>query len=369
LSLYLRAPPDTNGNFVFEKVPPGERKVYLEYRFRDGPGVTPLSHGTPVTIKPGQTTEVLIGGTGRPVTGQIAVVGGDAADIDWRRDVHTLTLSIPDNPENKPPDISRVTTNEERQKIWKEHAEKQKAFWQSEKGRALDRAQRSYVLVFTTNGSFRADNVPGGTYDLNVSPTDPQEEYYRYQPLGTLHKVVVIPEANGGAEPFDLGRLELQTRRNAKVGQLAPTFETKTLDGKNFKLADYRGKFVLLDFSATWAGPRIAELATLKSIHGTYGKDARFVMVGLNFDNDANIAAEFVRTNDLKWLQCYVGQWSQTQVPASFGLQGLPVAVLIDPAGKIISKNLHGNAIRTAVRNALTDPKKLTANPSAAPNP
>ena len=66
-----------------------------------------------------------------------------------------------------------------------------------------------------------------------------------------------------------------------KVGQEAPLFATKTTDGKDLKLADFKGKFVLLDFWATWCGPCLGETPNLKAIFEKYGK-----RVGGNFAAD-----------------------------------------------------------------------------------
>ena len=362
LSIYLRVDPDPQGKFVFEKVPPGERKVYLQYKFRDGPGQTPLSHGVPVLVQPGGTAEVTLGGSGRAVIGRVAVTGGEPDDVDWLRDVHTLSLRLPPRPAMQPVNVAGKT-QEEQQKFWREYQEREQAFWRSEGGRALERAQRSYVLVFGSNATFRVDSVPPGTYDLMIRPTDPQYEYYNNQELGALSQEVVVPAAPAGraGEPFDLGTVELRTKRIARVGRLAPSFEAKTVEGKVVKLEELRGKYVLLDFWAMWGGTRGSELQVLKGLHDTYGKEGRLVVIGLNLDGEAKPAAEFAKSNEMPWTQWYLGSWGQTPVPALFGVDGVPHAILLDPAGKIVAKNLRGSTIRSAVRNALGESQKAVS--------
>src|SRR5207245_1407744 len=89
LSFSLRVDPDGDGGFEFEKVPPGEHSLSVEYRFKDDrDGYPPLSHGFLVSVKPGETTEATLGGTGRRVTGHVNILGGDQSDLDWKRDVH-----------------------------------------------------------------------------------------------------------------------------------------------------------------------------------------------------------------------------------------------------------------------------------------
>ena len=176
---------------------------------------------------------------------------------------------------------------------------------------------------------------------------------------------MTIPEpASGRAdEPFDLGEIQLQIRGTLRVGRRAPRFEARTFDGKTIKLEDYQGKYVLLDFWATWAGTRTFEVQMLKGLHDTYGKDNRLVMLGLNFDNETNAPQAAIAQAGLKWTQCYAGPWNQTSLAASFGIQGLPDAVLIGPDGKIAAKNLRGSILRSTVRNVLAQPKAASAKP------
>jgi protocatechuate 3,4-dioxygenase beta subunit len=218
LSLYLTTQINDDGSFAFDKVPPGERKVYLQYKFRDGPGIIPLSHGLTVDVKPGQTTQVTLGGTGRPVIGRIKTIGAAETEVDWRRDVHTLNPNLPPADIDKQAPYSRqFASNAERQKSFEEYQTKSRAYWTSEEGRARQRESTSYVLVFSDDGSFRVDAVPPGSYVLRVAPTEPGEQQFQGKPLGNLQKEIVVPEApaNQRDTPFDLGTLELRITRNA----------------------------------------------------------------------------------------------------------------------------------------------------------
>jgi peroxiredoxin len=316
----------------------------------------------PLLVKPGETSAVTIGGTGRRVIGHMTVNGGPATDVDWLRDAHTLNTHLTE-PNLKPPDVSKAKTDEERQSLWNAYNERQRQFWQTDEGIALQRQQRSYVLMFDTNATFRIENVPPGTYDISMYLTEAMDEYNSHQ-IGNLHKQVVIPAppADRPDEPFDLGAVDMIVRRNLRIGQQAPPLEAKTLEGKPMKLEDYRGKHVLLSFYGTWTPGHVSELQTLKGLYDTYSKDNKLVVIGLSVGNGANDEETYTRTNGMKWTQCYLGSWSETQMPALFGVEGLPHTILIDPQGKVLGRNLRGSSMRTAVRNAIGQPVRTSKN-------
>ncbi len=338
----------------FEKAPPGDRRIYVEYRLSENnQREIPLSHGLPLRVKPGETTEVTLGGSGRSVLGRVKVLGGEQSDVDWKRDVHKLMLVVPAQTIT-PPDVSKLRTAEEQQRAWADFNKRQGEFWRSDAGRAIELLERTYVLLFDTNGSFHVDNVPPGRYTLQMSVSDPAEEYYRQRQIGNLMHEVVVPEKPGAKinEPFDIGTLELRIQSPLKIGKAVPPFDGQSLEGKPIKLSDFRGQPVLLYF---WAALAVStpDLQILKDLHKTYGAEQKLVILGMNLDADAKAAQQFVKDNGLLWPQAHLGEWSQTQVPGLFGVDGYPVAMLIDGEGKLAARQLRGSSIRTAVRNAL----------------
>jgi len=182
--LRLVTRPDESGKFAFAKVPPGERRIYLQYGERQGP-VQALTHGVAFEVKPGETAQVTIGADGHRVTGKMTSKG----PVDWIRDVHSLRRKDPDEP--------------------RKFAD-QLIFWRSEAGRALDRGASPYAAVFRPDGSFYIDDVPAGEYVLMIRATDPKAGYIPSvgPALGEFRTNVVVRN-----EQLDLGVLVLKTKQ------------------------------------------------------------------------------------------------------------------------------------------------------------
>lgn len=124
-----------------------------------------------------------------------------------------------------------------------------------------------------------------------------------------------------------------QRQTAAEPGEPAPSFETKTLDGEDTSLADYRGQVVLLNVWATWCDPCVRELPELARMHDElHGKG--FTVIGLNTDSRNKVGAvrAMVMRNRLPY-PVWVDFESRSQV--AFKLNGYPTSFLIDRQGQI----------------------------------
>jgi len=162
------------------------------------------------------------------------------------------------------------------------------------------------------------------------------------------------PSAGGSGKPRVPA---VPVRGGPEVGQEAPGFEIKTTDDKTIKLADYRGKYVLLDFWATWCGPCRGETPNLKAVYEQFGKREDFVMIGLSLDQEKEKPIAYAKEKGTQWIDGFLGGEDKDGVAAKYGVRGIPSIWLIGPDGKVTARGLRGERILEAVKKALGEKK------------
>jgi thiol-disulfide isomerase/thioredoxin len=138
-----------------------------------------------------------------------------------------------------------------------------------------------------------------------------------------------------------------------RVAALAPDFNVSALDGKSFKFVNLRGKYVLLNFWATWCGPCIGEIPDLKETYDTFGKDERFIMIGLSLDSNREQLAGFLKNKDIQWPQVLLAERFEHPIAKSYRVDSIPSIFLIGPDGKFIFCRIGGHGIKQAIASAL----------------
>lgn len=107
---------------------------------------------------------------------------------------------------------------------------------------------------------------------------------------------------------------------------------------------DYLGKYLLIDFWASWCSPCRAENPNVVATFLKY-KDKGFDVLGVSLDNNKENWMHAIHKDNLQWKQVSdLKQW-KNEVAVLFGIKAIPTNILVDPTGKIIAKNLRGEAL------------------------
>lgn len=142
---------------------------------------------------------------------------------------------------------------------------------------------------------------------------------------------------------------------NVAIGCQAPDFTAKNLKEEDVSLASYRGKYVLLDFWASWCMPCRADNPHVKKLYNAY-KDKNFTVLGVSLDN-GDIGKKYwlraIKMDSVTWDQISELQGFQGKASRLYGITAVPTNFLIDPSGKIIGKNLRGGALDAKLEEVL----------------
>jgi thiol-disulfide isomerase/thioredoxin len=138
-------------------------------------------------------------------------------------------------------------------------------------------------------------------------------------------------------------KLEIGKRR--QTGIAATDFTQNDLNGKPFKLSSLRGKYVLVDFWASWCVPCRAENPNLVKAYQKL-KDKNFEIVGVSLDQGSKDAwANAIKQDGLPWIQVSDLNGWKNEVALMYGINSVPQNLLINPQGIIIGKNLRGEEL------------------------
>jgi hypothetical protein len=341
---------DARGRFAIEKVPPTWMEV--GYLIRVGDSTWTDTSRTPIHLQPGEDRKMTLGSEGRPVVGRFVPPEGYQGPVYFGGGLRALDTWRPELP--KPDNYDQMSRREQQEWInnWVKTPEAEAfydAIWH-------DLNRRHYTFRIQEDGTFRIEDVTPGKYNLTVWLEERLTGQGRPEEIGGYHGTVEVPPMAQAYmdEPLDLGDLTLKMRQPPlHVGDMAPLFEAKTLDGKDLRLIDYRGKLVLLSF---WEPAFHPELDRLKELYRAYDGAGKLQIIGLGGSDTLEEVREFVVEHRIEWPEIYFGPTWDEGVAGRYALPGLPYILLVDPEGKIVATWLRGEKLTEAVEKAIPRP-------------
>ena len=148
---------------------------------------------------------------------------------------------------------------------------------------------------------------------------------------------------------------------NMKVGSMAPDITGQTVDGKEVSLSDLKGKYVLIDFWASWCAPCRRELPFLKEAMKFSDNHDNFKILSFSLDNKMKDWTNCIEKNELKhknWVHISELKGWGSKAVKLFNVKGAPYTVLINPKGQIVAFELRGEEMLQKVKSIMEGTEK-----------
>jgi RNA polymerase sigma factor (sigma-70 family) len=343
---------DRDGRFSFERLPPGPVMLC-----RHGQSWAFSSKWERVELTPGATARVQLGGIGQHVIGKLlpperSVPGLAGGAIPWDDQRLMITTVI---------EIRRTELRPEDSENFH-----------------VTHAENYHVLP---DGTFRIEDLRPGRYALAANLYQLDRPTSHSERIAVGKTSFVVPPLPAGrqraTEPVEVPAIRMEPVSRLLVGEAAPDFEVRSLDGKPIKLADYRGKYLLAWFrysqthdlpglgserhgQLTWYRPgglRDADWVGLHKAHAAFANDSRFAMLAIEVEDPRH------RETIADAARRHGAQFPLATTPRTDG-DGKPLdpaytfswgLVLIDPQGRVAAKNFSPANAQQVVAKALLE--------------
>ncbi len=177
----------------------------------------------------------------------------------------------------------------------------------------------------------------GALYVINFLNLEQEMDYFI--------NFIAKSDKNFGSNLMFLGiKNKVQDMKRLAIGQPVPDISMKTPEGKTLSLSSLKGKYVMVDFWASWCGPCRKENPNVVKMYNTY-HDKGFEILGVSLDTKKENWEKAIADDKLTWPHISELAGWQTSIVKSFKIESIPSTLLIDREGKILAKNLRGEEL------------------------
>ncbi|MEM9824582.1 MAG: TlpA disulfide reductase family protein, partial [Bacteroidota bacterium] len=163
------------------------------------------------------------------------------------------------------------------------------------------------------------------------------QDHLKYQSVNDLGELMkAFNENNTNAIYKEIVNKEYNRWIPLNRGQPAPNFKYKDINGKEFALSDFKGKYVYIDIWATWCGPCKKEIPHLESLQKAYKNYPNLVFASISIDKNIDAWEKMVKDQSMKGLQLIGENAGQSKICRDYQVSGIPRFILVDDQGKII---------------------------------
>lgn len=204
--------------------------------------------------------------------------------------------------------------------------------------------------VTGSNGRFRFPHAPAGEIEFTfVRPGFGEPKTERIESGKTDLKIVL----EGASLPTEVATSLPGVDARLKPGQPVPDVTLTATDGTVYKLSELHGKYVMLDFWATWCRPCVAAIPHVKAVHEAMHDRPDFLLIGISLDTDVDALKKSCHNNGIKWPQVVGAKSGAGEAFEAFDGIGIPYVCLIGPDGKLIAQHMRGPQMADEIKKHL----------------
>jgi len=136
------------------------------------------------------------------------------------------------------------------------------------------------------------------------------------------------------------------------VDKQAPDLTMNDVNGKPVSISNFKGKYLLVDFWASWCRPCRAENPNVVAAYNKF-KDKNFTVLGVSLDQNKDAWLQAIKNDRLTWTHMSDLKYWESAAVSTYKFQGIPYNILIDPSGKVIAESLRGPALEQKLEEVL----------------